>query len=88
MAHGTLLIKVASSRIIFTEILRCPPRRLGENFKYIWRAPHICKYPSVERGVILCLLIDRCKNRPTPIELLRKDSHHSTACALPIFRFV
>jgi len=30
MANGTLLIKVASSRIIFTEILRCPPYTLGE----------------------------------------------------------
>ncbi len=88
MAHGTLLIKVASSRIISTEILRCPPRTLGENFKCIWRAPHLCKYPSVERGLILCLLLDRCKNPPTPIELVSKDSHHSTPCALPIFRFV
>jgi len=88
MAHGTLLIKVASSRIIFTEILRCPPGTLGEPFKCIWRAPHLWKYPSVERGVILCLLLDRCKNPPTPIELVCKDSHHSTPCALPTFRFV
>ncbi len=79
---------MASWRIIFTEILRCPPRTLGESFKCIWKAPHLCKYPSVERGAILCLLLDRCKNPPTPIELVRKDSHHSTPCALPIFRFV
>jgi len=41
MLHGTLLIKVASPRIIFTEILRCPPCTRGEIFKCSWRVPHL-----------------------------------------------
>jgi hypothetical protein len=40
-------------------------KALGENFKCIWRPPHLCKYPALERGVILCLLLNRCKNPPT-----------------------